>query len=360
MTVSEDLYRLLLQNIPLSVNPPYGFLELSGATTSETAHSKVYSNFFNPAINKSVSDLFLTALNQLVEERSRKRLLFDVISVKTEMVTEDGKRIDIYIDDEVNRTAIIIENKIYHHLTNDLSSYWNQCNYPEQNKVGVILTLDCTEVPPANKSSYVNIRHVELLERVEQIGLPPGLPVNFYCYINDYIATIKYLSTTMDMSDSARFYFNHANSVNKAIDTQRAAADYINNQIQLAAGELGFQVNFSSKNYGVFTNELSHPNVFYTIVFDRLFAGRKDITIILELSGDKHKSAAILQSMLMELYPQIKLRWGTDTWKDHRHFLIDDYEVIDSDLVQLSQFIVTKIRTNFEPLARKIIEYSLN
>ena len=354
--VIQELYQLLLLKIPVSRQSPTGFLEIAGAATSEVVNSKVYSKFLDPTFNQDISNLFITALTQLIAEKCGRVLSIDVFQVLTEVVTVDGNRIDLYIDDADNCTAIIIENKIYHHLSNDLEGYYKYCSYSDEQKVGVLLTLETVEIPPAVGSSFVNIRHVEWMDRIELLGLPSGLPNRYYIYINDFIATIKYLSATMEMDDSARFYFDHADSVNKAIDTQKTAALFVDNQLRLAASKLNLLITSSNKEYKVFENKHTHPEVFYTIVFSGLFASVKRITIILELSGEKFKSRLEIRKQLSSRQAYKDLAEGRKSRKDHGHFVYKDYNVINEDVNNLSDFIVQMVTRDFEPITQEIVQ----
>ena len=350
MTENLDLYQLLIKDIPAAPKPPFGFLELCGSSTNETVNSTVYSRFLNPSINREVSTLFLTALTELIKEKCGKELSVGDVNVSTEVITEEGKRIDIYINDPTNQTTIIIENKLNHHLNNDLSSYWRHSPYSDEQKAGIILTLEQLSVPIDYQDSYINIRHIELVQHVEQSGLPAGIPQNYYQYINDFINTIKYLSNNIEMNESAKFYFNHADAVNKAMHTHEAATEYIDQQLQIAAAELDFTIATNSKGYKVFHLDKEVTDIFYTVVFESLFTDQKQLIIILELAGDLLENRSAFRRVYLNSAAKNLLQESNKSWKTHAHFLYANYAVTNNELSELSQFVVDKIRTYFEPL----------
>ena len=93
----------------------------------------------------------------------------------TEIKTKQGNRIDISIFNKAQQKAIIIENKIYHHLDNDLSDYWSHYNYPDTNKIGILLTLKPHGIPTEVAGKFVNITHLEWKERILSYKTKAGL-----------------------------------------------------------------------------------------------------------------------------------------------------------------------------------------
>jgi len=83
--------------------------------------------------------------------------------VKREFPTKRGNRIDIVIKSE--DWAIIIENKIYHILNNNLDDYWDSIDVKV--KKGVILSLQ-KEHHNYHKN-FKNITHEELIKKSKKI-----------------------------------------------------------------------------------------------------------------------------------------------------------------------------------------------
>ena len=66
-----------------------------------------------------MGDLFIRSLEELI---GLNHFLSDFI-VKREFVVDDDRRIDLLLYNKNRRRAIIIENKVYHSLNNDLNLY---------------------------------------------------------------------------------------------------------------------------------------------------------------------------------------------------------------------------------------------
>ncbi|WP_298417129.1 PD-(D/E)XK nuclease family protein [uncultured Kordia sp.] len=128
----------LALEIPTVKVPPDGFLEIIGLSHYETINSRIYSYFLDQEKNENISSLFIYSLAEIILEKTGKSIIIDTFEVFTEVSTTKG-RIDIVIEDCNNKSVIIIENKIYHHLNNPLLDYWKHYKY--KNKLGIILTL---------------------------------------------------------------------------------------------------------------------------------------------------------------------------------------------------------------------------
>lgn len=126
-------------------------------------------------------------------------------TVEREQTTENGKRIDILLQDNSTEIeegkeaqsqsswAIIIENKVYAPLYNDLQEYWDDVQ--AKKKIGIILSISgadvTTKAPP--DGYYVSILHKELVDEVVQ-----NLGISFLdsddrhlLFLKEYIANIN-------------------------------------------------------------------------------------------------------------------------------------------------------------------------
>ncbi|MCR9098965.1 MAG: PD-(D/E)XK nuclease family protein [bacterium] len=132
-------------------------------------------------------------------------------TVEREQTTENGKRIDILIQDNTPEVeegkdtesqsswAVIIENKVYAPLYNDLQEYWNDVQ--AEKKIGIILSIsgaDVTTKPPPD-GCYVSILHKELIDEVVQNLHGSFLESDdrHLLFLKEYIANINafYMST---------------------------------------------------------------------------------------------------------------------------------------------------------------------
>lgn len=84
--------------------------------------------------------------------------------IETEYGTEDKGRIDLFIYND--EQAIIIENKIYHHLANNLNDYWSTATREVKTKniIGILLTLG--KYSGNLPQNFVNVLHFDFLKAV--------------------------------------------------------------------------------------------------------------------------------------------------------------------------------------------------
>jgi hypothetical protein len=285
-----------------------------------------------------------------VHEKCAKRLELTDAWAQTEVTTGTG-RIDVLISDR--ESAIIIENKIYHWLGNDLLEYWHHVHADEAKKVGVLLTLNPHPIPEDARGKYINITHIEWIRAVKQRLEDDTLPPNYRVYVNDFIQTIENLTTTYEMNDAAKFYFQHADQVLNAQKTMNEAHSFLQNQFQLIADSIGWQTFGNSLEWRNFWDEHNRVDTYLTILTKDLLEGKMRYTLILELFREDKKRAQELREFLAD-HPQTKDKKRGEE-KVHLHFLYKDYSVDEAKLANLAEDVVKNIRNDFADMTLKAI-----
>ena len=139
------------------------FFDIAGISHNENAWSDIYAYFFAPNNPHNLGKTFIDCLIRLIKEKNNHTHRFDLpesvsnVNVYREVATKKDGRIDLLIFADDN--AIIIENKVYHNLTNDLGDYMQLVQNYGNKRIGVILTLNPIHV---SNDRYVNITHHEL------------------------------------------------------------------------------------------------------------------------------------------------------------------------------------------------------
>ncbi len=115
--------------------PETTIFDIAGFPHYENVNSNVYAHFLNPNEAHGLGTLFLDALQSLIGTRYD----FDFPEIYREYRVADQQRIDIVITDSHAETntvtkAIIIENKLFHHLHNDLKAYYNYFSIEDKDK----------------------------------------------------------------------------------------------------------------------------------------------------------------------------------------------------------------------------------
>lgn len=206
-------------------------LDIVGINHRENSWSDIYAYFFNPKEEHKLDHLFVNALNVLIEQKSGlKPLKLEHFSIIREKVIDDKKRIDILIQNE--EEALIIENKVYAGLYNDLSSYWESVEVPTINKRGVILSL----APIKNTNKFVNITHKEFADEIIK-----KIPAYFQSadsksllFLQDFIQNIYNETYAMNEEELKFYYQNESNriNINQLSEIRTNVINHIRNSIE--------------------------------------------------------------------------------------------------------------------------------
>lgn len=358
MSNADNLPRDLLKvKVPEGVPTETGFFEISGTASSEAVNSRVYRWFLDREENPQLAPLFRKALQRVALEKlgraaATKMLTLQEYECSLEVPTSSGKRIDILLDDTDTQSAIIIENKLHHGLQNDLLDYWNHVSYPEDRKLGVLLTLHPTKVPDGVKSQFANLTHLEWIEAVESEGIPVGLQLHTYGMMTDFFNTIRNQSRDTKINKQARFFFDHRSQVVRAVACQNEAKTYIESELKSVAEQLQLSYESGKKGqYCYLKDQQARIDVFYTVVYESLFSsGDPTVNIIIELVSGAMKYIDPLNKSLDGSPASDALESNCKKYRSYAHFrakqFLLDRHVIDS----LSEILVPIIQDQFEPV----------
>lgn len=355
MDLNNLKYFLESETIPVTKNK-FGFLEIIRKQHYETINSNLYAHFLSCEID-AVRALFLDALLALIYQKSKKQLVFVNDRVSTEVSTISNGKIDILIEDFYYQNAVIIENKIYHHLDNDLLDYWNHYKIDDSKKVGVLLTLRPHEIPENVKGNFINITHLEWINKIKENYVADSYTSNYKVYIQDFINTIEILSSTKTMNESAKFYFQNASQVIKASETLNEANQFLNNQFQLIAEKIGWQLHGSRMTWRNFWDENNNIDTYLTIITKELVQdGILKFSLILELNREDKA----LENEVREKFKNHKQVIGKkrgDSKDSYVHFICKDYTLTLDELAHFSDIVVEKIQNDFAEITIDVIKY---
>lgn len=162
------LQSFLNQNdIPTIKGKPKTFLGIAKQPHYENVLSNIYAFYFDTNEVHKLKDLFIKSLLELINATALAKegvvfesfLNFEII---TEYGTKNQKRIDVLLQN--NEQAIIIENKVYHELNNDLEEYYNEIKVTD--KIGIVLSLQ--PISDIKHKYFINITHTQLVNKVLQ------------------------------------------------------------------------------------------------------------------------------------------------------------------------------------------------
>lgn len=351
----EQLLSLLALDVPDAEKTNIGFLEVIKKAHNETINSAIYAHFIN-AQEKDISDLFLNALTDLIEEKTDRLFSFGKAYATCEIKTNKG-RIDIVIQDELSQQVIIIENKIFHYLNNDLMDYWNYFNCKADEKIGILLTPQKQIIEGEASAHFINITHLEWIGKVKSNGLPFGISNNYSIYINDFVKTVESFSITYKMNNQAKFYFEHAPKILKIQETSSAAQKFINNQLQLIAEKLGWQVYGNSMDWRNIWDEQNLLDTYLTIITSDLMKGEMKVTLILELNREDRNKYEEVEKHLENNEQFKRMKKNGARTSTYIHLGSQEYSITLLELENFANFIISKINEDFVDATLQAIKY---
>lgn len=354
-TDQSGLLQLLSLTIPKASGQPDGFLEIAGIAHRENVNSRIYAHFLN-SHHSGVRSSFLNALLELVTEKSGKSIDIQSCVALLENATDKNCRIDLLIKDHGNQSAIVIENKIYHHLDNDLLHYWDHVPCKEENKVGVLLTLEPHTIPEEVAGKFVNITHNEWIGRIRQNGLPMDIPANYYHYITDFANTIDRLTKSYTMNEQARFYFQHAPKVIEAKNTMDQAYGFLEDQLNILAGKLGWSTYGSAIDWKNFWDAENELHTYLTVYYGPIINGELNCQIILELMNEDQTKMGELEPLLIDS-PQYQQMHRGESTKRYVHFGVRDYTLTMAELEHFGEHLYQLVLRDFAATLLTIIRH---
>jgi len=132
-------------------------MEISGYPHYENVCSNILKFYLDPTNEHGLKDLVLNSLLHLIDKDFHFDLDFEQIEVYREHKTINDNRLDLVV--LTDNYAIGIENKIFHHLHNDLTDYKNTVKsfcYNSRKPVCIVLSLNKLTSPEDIKKIAIN------------------------------------------------------------------------------------------------------------------------------------------------------------------------------------------------------------
>jgi len=203
------------------------FMEISGYPHYENVCSNILAFYFDPSNEHQFEDLFLNSLLHIVEKDFCVDLDYEKIIVHREYQTENYKRIDIVI--ETDNYVIGIENKIFHHLNNDLEDYYKTITtlcHGKRKPIAIILSLNELniqyDIEFIRKNHFANITYKSVFQNIKQnIGkYLSSSNISHINYITDFIKSIENLTPkTMENRALYEFFKNNSEILQELTDS---------------------------------------------------------------------------------------------------------------------------------------------
>jgi hypothetical protein len=249
------------------------FFDIAGFPDYEQVVSNIYKYFFDPDESHGLKNLFLDSLLEL----AGSDMTFHTVKIKTEVFTDNGGRIDILITDESAGqkkidNAIIIENKVYASLYNDLEDYYDSVK--AGNKLGIVLSPKKLSNLKDKHHAFINILHGELMQKVKS-NIGPyfnAMPEKAYTFLKEFILNLEAMSISEEKKDQLKFYYENRTKIDQLASLKDDAKQFLIDQCYklMPYGkwkwnrvyERGFILRFGERGLSLFFHfdELSSDN----------------------------------------------------------------------------------------------------
>ncbi|MCA6363678.1 MAG: PD-(D/E)XK nuclease family protein [Bacteroidetes bacterium] len=358
---SPALSQLAWFDIPAFPKKEASFLDVADVAYHENTISHIYVWFLNHS-NKAVSQVFRDTLLELIGQKGITDFEFEGdFWAEREYYTTKGNRIDIVMQttgansqtniSSADSAAIVIENKIFHFLSNDLQDYLNAVS--AKYKAGVLLTLRKEAIPEHVKEHFVNITHAEWCSAIQQKGIPHSLTPKEFIYLTDFLSHMTDIANSQQ-SEEARFFFDHSEKILRAVEVRDRAWDYVIQHLQQTAKSLSLVLWGNSYNERHFWSSKIGRPVYYVIELDKILTSSPTVRIKIEVYENALNKIDEIEAM-MKNHDYFKLDKIDDSRKYNKCIAGKTYSINRDNWISLNQFIYDIIETDFKDIWELIL-----
>lgn len=358
----NELTALLLQDIPEPEQRRLGFLDIITQNTKENTINDVYQYFLSSAKSPILSGLLMDSLLELIEigyaeKGIKKELEISDYEVYREYNTGKG-RIDLVIEGAEKSSVIIIEVKIYHWLANDLKDYWNAFkDYKDENRAAIVLTLEPTKQASEKNTNFINITHEQWLNHARNKGIPHNVPIEQIVYFNDFVDNMNHLTRSNMVTEEVLFYLNHAEKIDKAIDTKEAAFNFVIDQLSTVASTFEWTLHGNSKHYRHLWDKDNRATAYYAVLPESILHRKGVVKVKLELYSKAIPFKNEVYKLIQKDISEHGLSLGTDGSQYYQHIAYKEYEVSPSEFSDMAEIVIAGIKKDLEPVRQKIMVF---
>jgi hypothetical protein len=340
-TLEEKFSGLLSTEIKVIPKKITTLFDIAGFPHYETVISNFYAYYLDPSGKHGFGDLFISVLSNLIYSKTNKRI------IQREVYTENRKYIDIVISESVKgenlaENAIIIENKIYAILYNDLNEYYNHIKVTNQ-KIGVVLSIRKENILPEN---FINITHQEFISSIEQSSGLYFLNIDpkHLTIFKEFLQNIKYMANSTDISEQYDFYFKHQE---KIIDISTLYDNIIEDVFKQASSaceklDLGLELRGNSNKLLRYYIS-KKASVYFTVWLADLMGGDHSVSIMVELDAEGMKHLEEINKIDFTEEEKALIKETTRVRKTYLHYAVKTSFPSPAQIKNLTDHIFSEI-----------------
>ncbi|MDM1465239.1 PD-(D/E)XK nuclease family protein [Myroides odoratimimus] len=324
------------------------FFSATKMTRREELWTNLYAFFFDCNAQHNQGTLFIETFLKIINQKfilKDEITLQNFYTLKTEEPTLKGGRIDLLIEDK--KTSLIIENKVSHHLNNDLKDYYDSIT--NQNKIGIVLSIKKYSKSELTEH-FINITHEELIQAMylayEKSKEQGELKYNIL--FEEFYKNVINESKTINM-EQVNFYLNNTEKVNDIVAIKKQYELHIAKHLNdiKDSYEENFEVIHLDQRHILYLKNKRNNNLMITIVYDNLVQGKPELHFFVELQHDllqTFRSEYKLENFnfdenekkcLVTEFTKNKGKWG--------HFAYQHFDLSQENISNLAEFITNEL-----------------
>jgi len=201
------------------------FLEISGYPHYENVCSNILKFYLEPNNEHGLKDLVINSIVKQVNKDFQLDSSHEGIEVHREYQTSQGKRIDLLVT--TNKWVIGIENKIFHHLHNDLEDYRKTIDslcVNSRTAIRIVLSLNKLSIEDLEKvesKEFESITYEQVFENIkDKIGnYLINANSHYVSHLTDFITSLENLKPkNMENKKLGTFFNTHSDTIEKLIE----------------------------------------------------------------------------------------------------------------------------------------------
>lgn len=374
--LSYDWLNTLLIQLPEPQKARKTIYDIAGFPRWENVNSNTLAFYLDENEEHGFGRLFFNSLLRLLIQNNsifaEERELFETTYSVEREVYATSKRIDIVIRSteggESSAWNIVIENKLYAGMYNDLEVYWNSIK--AKRKVGVVISLfnNTRELKGLEQSTgihFSNILHIQLIEAVQRDLFQAYMDSDdrHLLMLKDYFQNIQNMTQVDNnaaMEKQLHLYRQYADEIDKLKKIESSLKEYSIKSIIRSMESFRFvpatgYVNVKAKHFYAsdqyyLDNQIKYPKYFRFYLWMEELVDNGAISVFFELYGEFTKYGPRLRQRIREeglIVPPASIGLNGGENYEYYHLLVINHYSLNDNSMNLEEQVSDLFRNVF-------------
>lgn len=313
-----------VEQLPTSEPVPTTLFDILKVATRETTNSNLLAYYLDERNPHGLGRLFLDSLISCMHSAHSSIMLEQCASPYT--VERETNNIDILIQGEARDWAIILENKIFHVLNNDLGRYWDSVK--AERKFGVVVSLTLRGIREIYRENFVSITHIDWLTKVKDAIAAGGKGAHsdsrHQFVFDDFFTTImnntQAVRNNPEYNEAIRLFQKHQSDIARLLTTQTNLQTYIQHHINAAFEKYGFVEGPKRFYYPDEKQPENQPVPPLRFFVDEQILTENKLSIYFELYGPATSMGPLIRDSTAQFQPPPGLKLDNNDSKDGGYY----------------------------------------